>query len=80
MVRGVIHKLRGMFAFCVVDLQTKQAWLVRDHVGIKPLYYVVDNNILSFASEAKTFINAKIISPKLDPIGLPAISFLSRLP
>lgn len=49
-----IGKLTGMFAICIVDLRTNQALLVRDHTGIKPLYYCQQQGNLYFASEIKS--------------------------
>ncbi len=47
--------LKGMFAFALLDQYTKQTFLVRDGMGIKPLYYHSDANNLYFASEIKAF-------------------------
>src|SRR5437867_10177888 len=35
-----VERLRGMFAFAILDLQTRSILLARDQIGIKPLYYV----------------------------------------
>jgi asparagine synthase (glutamine-hydrolysing) len=51
-----IHKFRGMFAFAIWDGRTKDLWLVRDRIGIKPLYYSIHNNRIVFASEIKALL------------------------
>lgn len=48
-------KLKGMFAFALLDQETKSFYLVRDAQGIKPLYYYHQNGVLAFASEVKAF-------------------------
>lgn len=48
-----VNKLHGMFAFCIYDKSINKAFLVRDRVGIKPLYYFCDQGELIFASEIK---------------------------
>ena len=43
----ILDKLRGMFAFCIYDIKTKDVFIARDFFGIKPLYYtLVDNNLI----------------------------------
>ena len=50
-------KLEGMFAFCIYDIENAAVYLCRDSIGIKPLYYSVNNlKELVFASELKTII------------------------
>ncbi len=51
-----LHRLRGMFAFAIWDERTKELWLVRDRIGIKPLYYSIHNGRLVFASEIKALL------------------------
>ncbi len=54
---SVVERLRGMFAFCIYDKRNQSVLLARDFFGIKPLYYLKQNNkILSFASEIKSLI------------------------
>lgn len=51
-----INKFRGMFAIAIWDGRTRELWLVRDRIGIKPLYYSVHNGRVVFASEIKAIL------------------------
>jgi asparagine synthase (glutamine-hydrolysing) len=48
-----LPKLNGMFAFAYYDKTRNNFYLVRDRMGVKPLYWSWDNDILGFASELK---------------------------
>jgi asparagine synthase (glutamine-hydrolysing) len=52
----VLHRLRGMFAFAAWDARSNELWLVRDRIGIKPLYWSLHHGRLSFASEIKALL------------------------
>lgn len=47
----MLHKLNGMFAFCIYDKKKKELFLARDRFGIKPLYYTETEKGLAFSSE-----------------------------
>lgn len=51
-----IHKFRGMFAIALWDTKKKELWLVRDRIGIKPLYYSIHDDRIVFGSEIKALL------------------------
>ncbi|MFD2582230.1 asparagine synthase (glutamine-hydrolyzing) [Pedobacter vanadiisoli] len=53
-------KLDGIFSFCIFDKREQAVYLVRDQNGIKPLYYHLAGETLTFASEVKAFKYADI--------------------
>lgn len=51
------NKFNGIFAFAIWDSKKKRIFLARDHFGVKPLYYLEDNEKLVFASELKSILH-----------------------
>ncbi len=51
-----IERFRGMFAIALWDTRRRELWLIRDRVGIKPLYYSVHHGRITFASEIKALL------------------------
>jgi asparagine synthase (glutamine-hydrolysing) len=66
----VVHKIDGMFAFAILDRERQIILLVRDRMGIKPLYYHYNGNAFTFASEIKALVSSGVCPFAIDPIGL----------
>lgn len=57
-----IPKLYGMFAVALWDDEKRELLLVRDRLGVKPLYYTVQHGALFFASEIKALLKHPALS------------------
>ncbi|HMB17661.1 MAG TPA: asparagine synthase (glutamine-hydrolyzing) [Candidatus Paceibacterota bacterium] len=51
-----VKKFNGMFAFAIWDKEKERIFTARDHVGIKPFYYSVENGTFLFGSEIKAVL------------------------
>ena len=74
------EKLRGMFAFAIWDSRAKKLLLVRDRLGIKPLYYALLPESIIFASEIKAMLESELVPRKLNGAGLSAYLELGHIP
>jgi asparagine synthase (glutamine-hydrolysing) len=64
------ERLDGMFAFAVWDVRRGELLLVRDRLGIKPLYYYPTATGLLFGSEPKAILAHPLAEPLVDADGL----------
>lgn len=62
-----VHDLEGMFAFALWDENNEKLFLVRDRIGIKPLYYAVTNDRFIFASEIKALFTSDELIKEINP-------------
>lgn len=56
-IKGLAQRLQGIFAFAIFDTKRRVLSLVRDHMGVKPLYWWSDGKVLLFASEMKALLS-----------------------
>ncbi|CAN5669689.1 asparagine synthase (glutamine-hydrolyzing) [soil metagenome] len=67
-----VEHLRGMFAFAVWDKRKKELFIARDRLGVKPLYYIFDEEgNLFFGSEIKTLLEASAVKAEINFNALP---------
>src|SRR6476620_3330335 len=66
----VFNHLNGMFGVAIWDLQRKRLVVARDAMGIKLVYYRIDNGTLTFGSEIRPILAAQKSRPDVDPIAL----------
>lgn len=78
--KDVVHRLNGMFAFAIIDLNNNIAWLVRDPIGIKPLYYHRSARDITWASEMKSILKAEWVKPQVNKEGLTGNYYLQTTP
>lgn len=71
-VELAVQKFIGMFAFSLWDNKEKKLWLVRDRMGVKPLYYSFKDENFAFASEIKPLSKLSWID---DAIDMDALSY-----
>ena len=51
----MLNRLNGMFAVVVIDLAAGEIFITRDRFGIKPMYYISNDETFAFSSELKSF-------------------------
>lgn len=75
-----LKKFRGMFAFAIVDLNSKKIFLARDHFGIKPLYIYQSESYIAFGSELQQFKKIPGFKKELDINALDQYLWLQYIP
>lgn len=66
----VLNHLNGMFGVAIWDVKNHRLVVARDAMGIKLIYYNVDNGTLTFGSEIRPILAANGAKPAVDPIAL----------
>lgn len=75
-----VHLLRGMFGYALWDARRRRLVLVRDRVGIKPMYYTEQEGRLVFGSEIKSILAVPGVPREIDPAAVDAYLTLQYVP
>jgi asparagine synthase (glutamine-hydrolysing) len=75
-----VKKFNGMFAFAIWDESKKILFAARDHVGIKPFYWAIQNGAFYFGSEIKAILAHPDFKKELDEEGLSYYLSFSSVP
>jgi asparagine synthase (glutamine-hydrolysing) len=77
---AVVDRFRGMFAIAVWDERRRRLVLVRDRLGVKPVYYCVTPGGVTFGSEIKALLEDPDVPRDWDPESLDAYLALQYVP
>src|SRR4029434_10114630 len=68
-----VHRFRGMFAFAIWNASARRLLLVRDRLGVKPLYWARTGNRLLFASEIRSILASGLITAEPNEHVIPEV-------
>lgn len=74
-----VNDLNGMFAISIWDTQTDKLYLLRDRLGVKPLYYWYEKGDLAFASELKALFTLPL-KRTIKPVSVSHFLYLGYIP
>ena len=80
--RDCLIRFNGIFAFAVWEEKRRRLFLARDRIGVKPLFYMLHEGGIIFASEIKTILTYPTVRPELDEQGAAQVLLLGpgRIP
>lgn len=65
-----LKKVNGMFSIALYNSESEQLILIRDRLGIKPLYYFADENKIIFSSEIKAILSSGLVKAEFNELAV----------
>jgi asparagine synthase (glutamine-hydrolysing) len=75
-----IYQFNGMFAFGLYDTQEQALYVVRDRIGVKPIYYYWDGQNFAFASELKALVDLPNFHKELNETAVSSFLHVGYVP
>jgi len=75
-----VYQFNGMFAFGIYDKEAQELFVVRDRIGVKPLYYYWNGQDFAFASELKALLNLPNFQKELNETAISCFLHLGYIP
>jgi asparagine synthase (glutamine-hydrolysing) len=69
-IDGLVQKIEGDYGFAVWDDRIRKLYLVRDRIGVKPLYFALAGDRLLFGSEIKAILQHPAVERDVEPIAM----------
>lgn len=69
-LEGLATRLTGDYGIGIWDQRRSQLHLIRDRVGVKPIYYAIRDGVFAFASEIKALLEHPDIRPEIEPVAM----------
>lgn len=66
----IVKKLNGIYGFSIWNSTKQELYFARDHFGVKPFFYTLQNNNFVFSSEIKSILAFPEVEAKLDEQGI----------
>lgn len=67
---GLVQRIAGDYAIGLYDCKREELHLVRDRVGVKPLYFGTSNGVFAFGSEIKALLQHPKFKPDIEPVAM----------
>ncbi len=75
-----VRRFAGMFAFALFDRRTRTLYLVRDRLGVKPLYWTITQGVLLFGSELRALMAHPLFEKNVDREAISTVVRYSYVP